>query len=525
MNEVGNLARIVTSRALHSLPVLDLQSGQATKEHQFVSALLATPDATQHQMVKALYGKNTLHNTRAFQKLQSRVRAKMLNHLFFLDHSDPRFLVSRRYQNECLDLLHKISVLFAEGEYALTERLLKRCLTMAQKGDFTQYVVQCARMLTTLYAQLRQPRAFDKMDKLLQEAQRVQALEDEGERLYTRTQLALASTVVSRRQVLPLLPEHLDKLESLHRRAGTFNTYNYLYRLRLAFHELQGNYAEIIRLTGLASKQLRDGKLNERRFDKRYNHFMTVFAHLRSRQPLKGLKLAQLAVQDFHPSSSNWLFFQENHVLLALHAKDYEYAQVLLSTVIKNPSYSKQRPAALERWDLYIAYSDFVHPSARTRPSRRAAMARWALTVTEFSRDKSGLNVAILVLQLLYFMRDGNYEEIMVRLERLRKYQQRHMNGTGMLRSKLFLRLLRVMVDQGFNAKKSAEKGKPLLEELHNTNPPGEADAEIEIIPYEHLWTLIISMLHEQQPMLYVPWKRSAAEGQATDEEAPDEEE
>jgi hypothetical protein len=501
MNDISNLARIVTSRALHSVPVLDLYAEHRTKEYQLVHALIDAPDATQNQLVKALYGKASTPNVRALQKLQSRVRSKLLNHLYFLDHSDSRHLVSRRYQNECLDLLHKINILFAEGEYLLTEQLLKRCLNMAQKGEFTQYIVQCARMLSTLYAQMRKAHLFEKMDKVLQQAQLTQSLEDEAERLHARTQLALASTVSSRRAVLPLLPAHLEKLEALHRRAKTFNTYNYLYRLRLAIHELQGNYPEIIRLTALATKQLREGKLNERRFDKRYNHFMTVFAHLRSRQPIKGLKLAQLAMSDFHPSSSNWLFFQENHVLLALHAQNYDYAQQLFTTVMKNPAFSKQRPAALERWDLYKAYGDFVHPAQRMGPARRAQMARWALMLPEFSRDKSGLNVAILVLQMLVYMRERNFEEVMVRLERLRKYQQRHMAGSGMVRSKLFLRLLRIMVDKGFHSKQAAEGGKAILQQLQGTNPPGEAYAEIEIIPYEHLWALILEMLREQFPV------------------------
>ncbi|HEX8326473.1 MAG TPA: hypothetical protein VF629_02945 [Hymenobacter sp.] len=374
MKEIANLARIVTSRSLSTIPVLDLHGINTTKERQLVTALVSLPDITPNLVVKAVYGKVTPSNVRAMQKLQSRVKAKMLNQLYFLDHSDPRHLVSRRYQLECLDLLHKVSILFAEGEYALTEQLLKRCLKLAQEGEFTGYEVQCARMLSTLHAQMRNAREFERMDKVLLNAQRIQSLEDEAERLHASTVLALARTVSSRRAVLPRVPEYIEKLESLHRRAGTFNTYYYLYRMRLAYFELLGDHGEIIRFTSLAARQLRDGKLNERRFDKRYNHFMSVYAHLRSRQPVKGLKLAQEAVRDFHPSSSNWLYFQENHMLLALHAQDYDFAQKLLATIAKSPAYPKQRPAALERWDLYRAYADFVAPPARVGPGRRLQM-------------------------------------------------------------------------------------------------------------------------------------------------------
>jgi hypothetical protein len=501
MKEIANLARIVTSRGVTSIPVLDLHNAHTTKERQFVDALVSVPDITPNMAVKAVYGKVTPPNMRAMQRLQSRVKSKLLNHLYFLDHTDARHLVSRRYQLECLDLLHKVSILFAEGEYVLTEQLLKRCLKLAQEGAFTQYEVQCARMLSTLYAQLRNVAQFDKMDKVLLNAQRIQALEDEAERLHASTVLALARTVSSRRAVLPRVPEYLEKLESLHRRANTFNTFYFLYRMRLAYYELLGDHGEIIRITSLAARQLRDGKINERRFDKRYNSFMNVYAHLRSRQSLKGLRLAQEAVRDFHPSSGNWLYFQENHTLLALHAQDYEYAQKLLADIVKSPAYPKQRPAALERWDLYRAYADFVAPPARVGPVRRLQMAQWALTLPEFSQDKSGQNVAILVLQMLHYMRERNYEEIMVRLERLRKYQQRHLSDSSSIRSRLFLRLLRVMVEKNFDPRKAAEAGKLLLVQLQNATPPGEAFAEIEIIPYEHLWQLILDMLRDKRPV------------------------
>ncbi|WP_156176423.1 hypothetical protein [Hymenobacter terrenus] len=503
MKDIANLVRIVTSRSVSSVPILDLHSGKSNKENKFITALLDIPEATQLQIVKAIYGKANTPNVRAMQRLQSRVQAKLLNQLYFLDHSDPRHLVSRRHQLECLDLLHKVSILFAEGEYTLTERLLQRCLRLAQAGEFTDYTVQCARMMRTLYAEQRQSLRYQKVAKLLLKAQQLMAWEDEAERIYSVTQLALARTVSSRRAVLPLVPGYIDQLDALHRRARTFSTFNYLYRLRLVYEELKGNYPEIIRLTATAARRLQDGKLNERRFDKRYNHFMSIYAHLHNRQPLQGLKLAQVYVRDFHPSSSNWFYFQEHHLLLALHAEHYDYAQQLLYTTSKNPAYLKQRAAALERWDLYRGYIEFVRPAQRVGLARRKQLAQWVLTLPEFSRDKRGHNVAILVLQLLHLLRERNLEEVLVRLERLRKYQQRHLRESNMLRIRLFLRLLQVIVEKNFDANGAMERGKALLQQLRETPPPGAAFAEVEIIPYEHLWSLVLDLLREGPPVAH----------------------
>ena len=108
----------------------------------------------------------------------------------------------------------------------------------------------------------------------------------------------------------------------------------------------------MIRMAAAAARHLNDGKLNVRRFDLRFNHFMTICTYLRNRQPVRGLQLAERYIRGFHPSLNNWFYFQEHHVLLALHAGRYELAQQLLDTVAKNPTILGQR-AAMQRRDLY----------------------------------------------------------------------------------------------------------------------------------------------------------------------------
>ncbi|MCI1189945.1 hypothetical protein MON38_21180 [Hymenobacter sp. DH14] len=491
----------MTSRTVQAVPMLDLRSKQANKERVLVEMLLRAPEATQLQLAKAVYGKATPAKVQALQKLQSRVQGKLLNQLYFLDHSDQRHLVSRRYELECLDLVHKVSILYAERDFKLAERLLLRCLRLAETGEFTQYVVQTARMLRNLYGEQRKPAPYKKVTKTLLKAQQQLAWEDEAEQLQADMQLAVTSTVAARRNLLAAMPGHLAQLEGLYKRGRSFGTYNALYRARITYEELRGNFKELIRVVAAAERHLQEGKLNPRRFDLRFNHFMTIYAYLRSRQPVRGLLLAERYIRDFHPSSNNWFYFQEHHVLLAMHAGRYELAQQVLDAVAKNPAIVGQREAAMQRWDLYRSYLNFVLPTARVLSARQRQVAQQMLLLPEYSRDKRGHNVAILVLQLLHYLRERNLELVLLRLERLRKYQQRHLTEATTLRSRLFLRLLQVIVDKNFEPKKAAERGQKLLQHLRDTPPPGEAFAEVEIIPYENLWEIVLGLLREGPPV------------------------
>jgi len=494
MDELANLARIVTDRRLKATPLLDFGSkSSSNKEVELVRILEKAPDSTQLQLTKTLYGSASATSQAALRKLKSRVQQKLLHHLYFLDQSDPRHLVSRQYELQCIELLHQVSVLQGEGEYKMSERLLRKCLRLASDGEFTQYSVMAARLLRNVYAQQRQPALYKAASAKLTQYQRQLEIEEEAGNLYWATKMTQTHTVRSSRNLLNKLPEYLQRLQALHKQAKSYATFHYLYTTQLMYEGMIGNYEGIIRLTMDTARLAAKGKINKKRFDKRFNHFMTVYAHLRSRQAQEGLKLAEEYFKEFHPSSGNWFYFLEHYLLLAIHAKNYTRAQELLKLARQNPYYRKQRIAAQQRWELFETYLHFVQPEQS--PLRKLHFSQFVLTVPDYSRDKRGHNVAILILQFLYYLRNHDAEGLLTRMEGLRKYQQRHLREAETLRSQLFLRLLMLTIKENFDVQACEKKGQALLNRLRETPPPGEAFAEIEIIPYEELWALTLEIL------------------------------
>ena len=464
-----------------------------------MQTMVAEPQLSIGQLAKKMYGSGAAASQTALRKLRGRLQDKLLNHLLFLDHADARLMVSRRYELECLDLLHKVIILYLEGEYSLTEKLLRRCLKLAEQGEFTTYKEQALFYLAKIYTEQRQPNKYRPVSKQLKEAQQTVAKEQEAQQILNNVTLTMTKTVAARRAMLPKMRVYIGRVEQLHKLANTFGTFIVLYRLRIVEAELTGHYQTIVQQTAQADKLLREGKLNARRFDNRFNQFMSIYAHLRSRQAAAGLKLADKYAPDFHPTSSNWFYFYEHYLLLALHANEYERALRLLYVVHKNPSYTKLRPSALARWELMGAYTEFVQPLERIAVRRRNQLAVFAaLSVPEYSRDKRGYNVAILVFQVLHYLQQRMLEPVLARLERLRKYQQRHLRDA--LRSRTFLRMLLLLPEANFDSATLTKRSKALLTSLKQAPLEGEADAETEIVPYEDLWGLTLRILRDGAP-------------------------
>lgn len=496
MRELINLARIVTDRRLKVLPLLDFATRQTTnKEMALVHMLGAEQPRTQQQTLKALYGETDAASQTAFRKLKSRVQQKLLNHLFFLDDTDPRHPMSRRYEHQVLNLYYQVSTLYAEGELGAAEPLARKALRLSQTHEMTHYSVLCAQLLRNIYADLQIPARYRSNKLLLTKLQRKLDLEEAAAQIYWDIKATVAHTVRARHTLLEKIGVMVKELEELHRKANTFLTFLYLYRIRLVQEELVGNYEAIIQITGLTARQLAQGKINAKRFDKRYNDYMSVYAHFRSRQAVKGLKLAEEYAKDFHYSSVNWLYYLEIYLLLSIHAGQYGQAQDLLLAARNNVHFPKQRPVAQQRWDLYEIYLQFLRPESS--PVRMRNFALFIQTVPEHSRDKQGYNVAVLILQFLYCLRKRDLEGLLVRLEGLRKYQQRHLREAGAIRSQLFFRMLAITVKSDFDLQLSTERVAPLLKRLEAAPPPGEAFSEIEIVPYEDLWKITLDILKD----------------------------
>jgi hypothetical protein len=109
-------------------------------------------------------------------------------------------------------------------------------------------------------------------------------------------------------------------------------------------------------------------------------------------------------------------------------------------------------------------------------------------SVLGYSKDKQGFNVAILILQFLQNLKTGDVELLVSRIESLKQYAKRHLSDRTAQRSRLFIRLLALIPQHWDNAEVCRRKGKKLLHQLMVTPSPGDAYAEIESVPYVHLW-------------------------------------
>jgi hypothetical protein len=491
MKELAKLAQIVTKRQQTGNPLLNIKDRRTSKELELFNNL------RNGTAKEATTKKHKTPDTAEVRMVRARLRKKLLNHLYFLNFNDPYIKVSHRYEQACLDMLHQARILIKEGEYQISEKLLRGALKIAKESEFTNLTLAIIDVLRFVYTQTNNAYHFKQVSKELPYYRNLLQNEQQAEELYYTARLEMNRSISAKKNFLPQLAETVEQLKNLWESSPSFNLFEYYYKTNIWYQELTNNFGRIITITSETEKLLAEGTLNNKRFDDRYNKFSKVYAYLRNRQYIEGLECAEIYQEAFNRSSNNWFAFMENYFLLAMHAGHYDTATRIMAEVNTNPAYGKTNKAAQERWQLYRSYLYFINPSPTLLSQFN--YQHFIANVPEYSKDKEGFNVAILILQFLHFLKMKEVEALLYRIESLKKYSGRHFKDQFSIRSQLFFKLLMLVVKEDLHPERCRRKGRALADKLAATLVPGDAYAEIEIIPYEQLWEDILKLLTKLQ--------------------------
>ncbi|MFA0961242.1 hypothetical protein AB9P05_05525 [Roseivirga sp. BDSF3-8] len=495
MEEIARLVKIVTKRGKKNIQLLDLKSDNDlnSKEMQLFNKIKEGKVGSDKDAAYEIYGEEKVDYR--YRMLKSRLKQKLLNHLFFLDFNDSQIKASHHDEQECLNFLHQGRMLLKFGDLGIAEKILNKAINLAKGSEFNYIILDSLKLLRFIYASRVRPVMYDKNKEKLEHYKKLIKLEEEAAELYFKVKVELNRSVSSRKENLQFAEDGIETLRKLWEKTDSYNIFEHYHLLNVWFHELTGNYAKVIEITNHIDEQYKKTIINRKRFDDRFNKFAKIYAYLRIKDYKNGLAQAKEYVKSFSRYSTNWFSFMENYFLLAMHSRDYTLSGELLQEVERNPNYNKISELAKERWNLYTAYLQFINPTNRV--NRSFNYYDFVSTVPEYSKDKEGFNLAILVLQYLYYLENKDLDALMFRVESLKKYMSRHFKETFSTRTVIFFKLLINLVQYDFDLKTCRKKSKYLYDKLKSADVPGDAYAEIEIIPYEHLWEWLMNKLEE----------------------------
>jgi hypothetical protein len=229
-------------------------------------------------------------------------------------------------------------------------------------------------------------------------------------------------------------------------------------------------------------------------------YYQELICNVQLRQFEKGRESALKCFKMMKEGTFNWFKFQELYLMLALHTEQYEQASQVLLKAMKHPRFQFLPDNARELWRIYESYIQYVasikeisHPGAKS-----FKLNRFINDTPIYSRDKSGINIMILIVKILFLISEHKYGQLLDEVEAIEQYCYRYLNEKSTMRSYYFIKLLLQIPLGQYDVEVIQRKAGRYLDKLKDV-PLEVANQihEIEIIPYEHLWTMAVGTVKE----------------------------
>ncbi|WP_415837339.1 hypothetical protein, partial [Pontibacter korlensis] len=415
MEEIRVLATLNSHANFSSTRSLfELSKGKESKLYQNALNNIYTDD---YIASKALYGSNP--NDVRYKMLKVRLKKRLYNNLFFVDYD--RLKIGKVYQAEleCLKLLHHAHTLSRLYELDLVLSNTSKVRKIALKYEFTNFLIDALELELECHTESGNFKEFQKCTNELTKLLKKKLYEREAVSLYQTIKLDGKRSVKLRRKHMANFSSSIARLYDIYCLTDSFEAFYSYYKANIIYSEMIGDFDAIVDLTLDSEQKISAGKINITRFNRTFNKFELVYAHLRAKKLEQGLRYASEFLPDFKENSPNWFAYLENYFLLALHSANYELALNLLHRVSNSVSINRLSASAKERWNLYEAYYLLMAGDTSGSLSKKNP---FLLSLPEYSKDKQGFNVAILILQFIFYLHKKDTEALLYRIESLKKY-------------------------------------------------------------------------------------------------------
>lgn len=499
ISELSDLAALVRHYSPNFVLQFNTKPGLKTKISQLL-VILTDPkkDLTGDAIAKSLGYKG--ENSKGFKMLCARLEDKLLSVLVLMDYKQNASEVKKKTFEIYKGFLQG-QMLNANNRRKLAIRILEKTLHEALKYETTHLIVSILERLTIHYSFMsRNDKKYKKYAKLKEQMMKNLVAEHEAETMYNElSNVALFKAKSHVDYLNKISKQFASKLEEGQKTITTYR-YNLLaYEVRQFHLNLRGDYQESIDLCNEALDYLSDKPF----FNKStLSGFSTpkVDAYLNLQQYEKATQEIKSLFKHLTKESFNW--FKNQRKLFFVYSLQNKYQEMYrLTSEMTDPKLYKKNQTFLENWKIREAYINFlirakVVKEEKEYPLKNFRLARFLNEVPTFSKDKEGVNTAILIVQILFFIVDGRLDKVQGKLDALTKYCHRYLRRDETYRFNCFIKMLLRLPEAEFNPIRTQRYVKKYYEKLEAY--PREKTIEnfsAEVIGFEELWDIIIQTL------------------------------
>jgi hypothetical protein len=432
--------------------------------------------------------------------LKNKLKDRLLDAVFLLDFKEANFTSRQKAFFECSKKWAGANILLVRNAKLNGIDQLEKLLRHSIRFEFTELSLDILRVLRLQYSTIEGD--FKKYEAARDQARQYEAIwrmENRAEEYYADLMVRYTNSKSTKTEVTEQALAHYRELEPWMATCQSFKLHLFGRLIHLLVYSSGNDYAATSRICEEAIDFF-DRKDYDSGLPLQVFYYNLIVCYLQLREFDKGRVIVEKSERLFEDGSFNWFKLQELFFLLALHTAHWEEAYRIYLRVAHHPRFESQAPQIIEMWKIFQAYVHYLIRIGKiTEVGGRGGKFRINKFLNEipvFSKDKRGMNISILIVQILFSIAERDYDQSVERIEGIEKYCTRYLKGEDTIRSNCFIKMLLQIPLANFHreaVKRKTEKYRRLLQSV-----PLEAanqTHEIEIIPFETLWETILETL------------------------------
>lgn len=493
MDTLSDLISVVNKKRLSKIDVLDktfLNSKNENLYYKLYSGIESGKIKTDEAAAQFVYGSHKADPR--YKMLKSRLKDKALKSVMLLDAEDAFNNETSRAYLECLTNHNIIEVLIKlNGTSKLVYDLAKESSRKALKFKFYNILKDYSYTIASYHVLNGNEKLFKKEELNFRKYTSLAEKEQQAKFLYFKSCIGFVNQQPITAKLIHDIENNLIQLKILKTDLKIMEINFFYYYLAAQYYLMSNEINKLIEICDEANNIIDSNK-----FAYTYNRKISIVIYkvnglLRLKQYAAGINLINSQSNDvLTVSLYNWVVIKEIEFKLYLQDNKIQQSYKVFQEVTTNKYYKRQVIQLTEKWKIYYAYLVFIDNYLNSG-DYKFNLSKFLNEVPVNSKDKSGYNFAVRVIEILFYAARKQYNLVFAKIDALRVYRSRYLNDNTYKRNHLFLSVLLKAEKSGFETKvlQNADwKEIALLRERNNII------ADWEIVPYEELWDIFVEL-------------------------------
>ncbi len=469
-----------------------------SKEERLFELISEGRVRSDEEAAEALYGK--AEPSPSYQKVKQRLKERLLRHVLWLEAKDGPGDDRQAAYQDCNQKWAAAQVLLANNAKLNGIDVLEKLLRRTLRFEFTELSLAILRTLRMHYATvLGDQKKFEQANREYLQLAQLWERENRAEELYSLLTISHVHDKSSKAGLSQLAEAYYEEIKPWLQESDAFKLHLLGRLIQMMIYISVNDYQRTAELCEDALAFF-EQKPYESGLPFQVFSYQLAVCYIQLRAFEKGQELLEKHHGIFPEGSFNWFKFKELFFLLAMHTGRYTEGAKVCAEALRHPKLNVQPAHITEIWHIYNGYCHLLgRVGELTEAEDRMPKFKWQKFVNDiplFSRDKRGMNIPILILHIMFLLAERNYEALINRIDAIEKYCSRYLKQNDTFRSNVFIKMLLQIPLASFHKEAVQRKTDKLLTMLKSAPIEiANQSHEIEIIPYEKLWDILIGHL------------------------------